>query len=110
MDTIFNLISKTNKELAYQLSTLSRIARRKKIPILVTNQVYSDFKTGDISMVGGDLLKYWSKCIIKLEKLDSSYKATIVKHRSLANKSVYFDIKERGLVAKEEPKKGFRLF
>ncbi len=116
-------ISTTNQELASQLAILSEVARKKQIPVLVTNQVYADFrKTEDrgqktangFRMVGGDLLKYWSKCIIKLEAMESVRKATIYKHRSLPEgRFVHFEIKEQGLEEAQEPKqekKGFRLF
>ena len=115
-------ISTTNQELASQLAILSEVARTKQIPVLVTNQVYADFKkdsmrkaNGDFRMVGGDLLKYWSKCIVKLEALDAGVRrASIYKHRSLPEgKAVHFEIKEQGLEEAQEPKqekKGFRLF
>ena len=115
-------ISTTNQELASQLAILSEVARKKQIPVLVTNQVYADFKkdsmrkaNGDFRMVGGDLLKYWSKCIVKLEALDAGVRrASIYKHRSLPEgKLVHFEIKEQGLEEAQEPKqekKGFRLF
>jgi len=42
-----------NKEMARQLSTLRKISHKLTIPILLTNQVYSDFKgKKDIKMVG----------------------------------------------------------
>ncbi len=115
-------ISTTNQELASQLAILSEVARKKQIPVLVTNQVYADFKktqdtahNNNFRMVGGDLLKYWSKCIVKLEALDAGVrKASIYKHRSLPEgKFVHFEIKEQGLEEAQEPKhekKGFRLF
>ena len=89
----------TNRELAKQLRILSEIARKKNLPVIVTNQVYADFKSGDVRMVGGNLLKYWSKCIIKIEKVPGGIrKASIFKHRSLPEgRSVLFEIKERGL-------------
>ena len=108
-------ISKTNKELAKQLFMLTKIARKKEIPVVVTNQVYSEFGTNNVHMVGGDLLKYWSKTIVKLETLESgTRKGSIFKHRSLpSNKKIYFIIENSGLreiEAKEEDKKGFNLF
>jgi hypothetical protein len=36
-----------NKQLGMQLSYLTEIARKNKIPILVTNQVYADFENKD---------------------------------------------------------------
>ena len=103
----------TNKEMANQLALLSEIARKKNIPVLVTNQVYADFeKQNDFKMVGGDLLKYWSKCIIKLEITESGQrKASIYKHRSLpAGNSVFFEIVNAGLKEVTEQKKKFSLF
>lgn len=96
--------SRTNREMARQLRTLAEIARKKELPILVMNQVYADFeKKEDVKMVGGDLLKYWSKCIIKLESMDAIRKATIVKHRSIPfGKSAFFEIKNKGLEQVEQ--------
>lgn len=106
-------VSETNHEMARQLRILSEIARKKNVAVLVTNQVYSSFDNRDeVRMVGGDLLKYWSKCIVKLEKVQNPVcKATIFKHRSLpAEKSTFFEIKEREIVEAKEPKEKFKLF
>lgn len=103
----------TNKEMANQLALLSEIARKKNIPVLVTNQVYADFeKPNDFRMVGGDLLKYWSKCIVKLEITESGQrKASIYKHRSLPpGNPVFFEIINAGLKEVSEQKKKFSLF
>ncbi len=103
----------TNKEMARQLGILRKLSHDLKIPIILTNQVYSDFdKPDDIRMVGGDLMKYFSKCIIKLNAVDSSKrKADLVKHRSLPNKSTFFEIAEEGIIPADEPKsRGFSLF
>ena len=63
---------------------LAEISRKQNIPVLITNQVYmeflseEDFKKGverNTNIVGGDLFKYWSKCIIELKNDDKfSYK------------------------------------
>lgn len=89
-------IRKINLFLARQLRILSELARKMKIPIIVTNQVYQDFE-GNIHMVGGDLLKYWSKCLIQLENLGDKRKATLVKHRYLPQKEFIYRIVERGI-------------
>ncbi|MFH1770435.1 MAG: DNA repair and recombination protein RadB [archaeon] len=96
-----------NRELGLQLSYLSEIARKKNIPILITNQVYSDFENKDrIKMVGGDILKYSSKCLIELQKYDNFIKATLRKHRSIAdNKQIFFKIISRGVEEYKEKKK-----
>ena len=58
------------------MRVLAEIARKQKIPIIITNQVYGgylseeDWKKGvtrEMNIVGGDLFKYWSKCIIELK-------------------------------------------
>ncbi len=105
-------IRTTNKELANQLAILSEIARKKNLAVLVTNQVYADFENkNDVRMVGGDLLKYWSKCIVKLDTVAGVRRVSIFKHRSIPEgKSAYFEIVESGLKEAPEPKKKFSLF
>lgn len=100
-----------NRSMSRQLRILSEISRKKNIPVLITDQVYSDFKKNDedgqrrVHMVGGDLLKYWSKCIIELRKARDRRKAILRKHRSLPEKEFIFYITQRGI-----EKSGFRLF
>lgn len=99
-------IKKINSKLAKQLRVLAEIARKQNIPILVTNQVYSEFlseaeikagKERGVAMVGGDLLKYWSKCIIELKNEKGRKKAILRKHRSLPEKELNFEITNRGI-------------
>lgn len=105
-------VYEVNRELGKQLSYLSEIARKKQIPVLVTNQVYSDFENKDkIKIVGGDLLKYGSKCLIELQITPSNNRRAILrKHRSIAEeKEILFKIVETGVIGTKEGK-GFRLF
>ncbi|MCH7974878.1 MAG: hypothetical protein IH949_13540, partial [Bacteroidetes bacterium] len=61
-------VYEVNSALGRQIAYLVEIARRKKIPVLITNQVYADFDNRDhVKMVGGDLLKYGSKCLLELQ-------------------------------------------
>ena len=89
---------KTNNELGMQIADLSIVARKKQIPVLLTNQVYSDFEVKDaVKMVGGDILRYSSKCLIELKKQKSMRQAIIKKHRSIEeNKSIFFEIVDKG--------------
>jgi len=106
-------VANVNQELARQLRILSEIARKHDVPVLVTNQVYADFKNPeDVRMVGGDLLKYWSKAIVKLSKEDGSIcGAAVFKHRSLpSGKTTYFEIKHSELAEAKKPKRKFKLF
>jgi DNA repair protein RadB len=89
-----------NKDLGMQISYLGEITRRKNIPVVVTNQVYSSFKeTEKIKMVGGDILKYGSKCLIELQKGHQGIrKAILKKHRSIAeDREVVFKIINSGI-------------
>lgn len=93
-------VSFVNRELGIQLGLLTEISRKYNIPVLIINQVYADFDNRDsVRMVGGDLLKYTSKCLIELKKgLNGIRIARIIKHRSIAEgKEVAFKIIETGL-------------
>jgi len=90
-----------NSALASQMKVLYEVSRKKNIPVLVTSQVYSEFlseedwlagKQAGVSLVGGDILKYWSKCIIEIENKGGKRRALIKKHRSLPEGSLNFDI------------------
>jgi len=100
-----------NRALSRQMRILNEIARKKEIPVLVTDQVYGKFlskeefeagKEKQVAMVGGDILKYWSKCIIEIQNPGRKRKAIVRKHRSLPEKEIQFEIissgiKKRGL-------------
>jgi DNA repair protein RadB len=97
-----------NKELATQLSILSKIARENNIPILLTNQVYSEPETGKIEMSGRNIVKWWSKNIVELMHAGrtSCRIARISRARSLPeDKTVEFEIYAKGL-----KDAGFRIF
>jgi DNA repair protein RadB len=98
-------ISNINRNLANQLRTLNEIARKQNIPIIITNQVYSTFTQNQeeqnlekqVSMVGGDLLKYWSKCLIEIKNYNNKRKIVLKKHRSLPEKELPFEITNSGI-------------
>jgi len=101
-------IKEVNRDVARQMRTLVEISRKKNIPVLITNQVYGSFlsfediKNGvekEMNIVGGDLFKYWSKCIIEL-KGGRTRKAVLLKHRSLDKKDFPFEIRNEGLFKK----------
>lgn len=95
---------KVNRELGVQLASLIQIARKFNIPVILTNQVYSDFEDKEkYKLVGGDTLKYASKCLVELQNYGSVRKAVIKKHRSLPeNKEIKFKIVEAGIEEVEE--------
>jgi DNA repair protein RadB len=100
-------VRRINNELANQMKNLYEIARKGNIPILITTQVYNDFlneedwlkgKEAGVNVVGGDILKYWSKCIIELKNKNGRKKAIIRKHRSLPEKEFNFEIVNEGII------------
>jgi len=77
-----------NRELGKQMAILLKLSKKYNIPVIITNQVYASFEKGSssngsekITPVGRDLLKYWTKVIIKLEKKGNIRKATIIRHK-----------------------------
>ena len=92
-------VYEVNSSLGKQIAYLVEIARRRKIPVLITNQVYADFDNRDkVKMVGGDLLKYGSKCLIELKKFRNCRGLVLRKHRSLPeNRELMFKIVEKGI-------------
>ena len=94
--------SEINQRLSQQLSELSKIARTQQIPVVITNQVYTSFDEEDLELVGRDVPKYWSKCLIKLSE-NSSRKMEISKHRSIPRgRSRKFSIVGEGIVEEDE--------
>jgi len=99
-------VKEINREIAKQMRILAEISRKQNIPIIITNQVYSEFLSEEnlrkgvernTNIVGGDLFKYWSKCIIELKNDAGKKKAILLKHRSLPIKEMNFVIREKGI-------------
>jgi len=99
-------VRRVNNDLAKQMKALYEIARKREIPVLITGQIYSEYlseedwlagKEAQANLVGGDILKYWSKCIIELKNKNGRKKAIIRKHRSLPEKEMNFEIVNEGI-------------
>jgi DNA repair protein RadB len=84
-----------NAILTKQMRLLVEIARKKDIPVLVTNQVYN--WNNEQRMVAGDIIKYWSKCLIELSNENGKRIAYLRKHRSIGDKSLVFQIYDGGI-------------
>ncbi len=93
-------IADVNSALGKQIATLTEITRKKHIPVLLVSQVYADFDNREnIKMVGGDILKYGSKCLIELRKKEDGIREFILrKHRFLPEGiTVQFRIVQQGI-------------
>jgi DNA repair protein RadB len=95
---------KLSKELRKQIQLLSNVARKYDIAVVVTNQIYAAFDDSeeeDVRPVGGDILEYISKVIIKLERGDETNQriATLKRHRSIPEgRQAKFTITSDGIV------------
>ena len=88
-------VQKINSELARQMKIFAEIARKRNIPVILTNQVYKWEESQ--KMVGGDILKYWAKCLIELSNEKGRRVAYLRKHRSMPEKELEFQIIESGV-------------
>ncbi len=98
-------VQEVNTVLSSQFATLSKIARTRDIPVVVTNQVYSRFDSEGTELVGRDIPAYWSKTLLNLEKTETRNErvATLEKHRSRpAGEQARFRIAQDGLTATEQ--------
>ncbi len=91
-------LQQVNSLLTKQMRLLAEIARKQNIAVLVTNQVYK--WDNETRMVAGDIVKYWSKCLIELVNERGIRTANLRKHRSLPEKSIDFQIQDSGIKKK----------
>src|SRR5512137_751454 len=71
------------RTLNLQLSELQEIARRHRIPVVITNQVYTDIESKTLRPLGGKGLEHMCKTIVFLEKRGEGLRrARLIKHRS----------------------------
>ncbi len=71
------------RTLTVQLSELQEIARRHRIPVVITNQVYMDIESNSLRPIGGTGLEHICKAIVFLEKKGEGVRsARLMKHRS----------------------------
>lgn len=99
--------SEVNKQLSTQYSILSKISRQRKIPVVVTNQIYTAGESVEIT--SKTISRYWSKVLIELKKTDRENHRTAIirKHRSMPEgKKLEFEITADGI---KEPGK-FGIF
>ncbi|MDP4039060.1 MAG: DNA repair and recombination protein RadB [Candidatus Pacearchaeota archaeon] len=88
-------IQRVNSELTKQMRLLAEVSRKNNLPVIVTNQIYN--WENESKMVGGDILKYWSKCLIELINDKNRRVVFLRKHRSIPEKSMSFQIYDGGI-------------
>jgi DNA repair protein RadB len=87
------------RALSAQLSELQGIARKHRIPVVITNQVYTEIESGELRPLGGTYLEHMCKAIIRLEKKGEGRRsARVIKHRSIPEgNQAEFTLGQRGV-------------
>jgi len=71
------------RTLTVQLAELQEIARRHRIAVVITNQVYTDIENNVLRPLGGTGIEHMCKAILFLEKKGEGLRrAKLIKHRS----------------------------
>ncbi len=84
-------VKETNNSMAEQLKQL-RLITKEGIPVLITNQVYTDPKTNEIKCVGGDMVRNFGKKIIEL-----GIEPRFIRLKKPEKKEMRFKILENGI-------------
>ncbi|MHB8584259.1 MAG: DNA repair and recombination protein RadB [Thermoplasmatota archaeon] len=85
--------------LAGQLQSLANVARKRDIPVVVTNQVYTDVETDQVEPLGGQLIRHITKTVVRFEKAGiGRRKGILVRSRSLAEGAeAHFRLTAKGI-------------
>jgi DNA repair protein RadB len=65
--------------LGRMLAQLLRIARKYGVPVLLTNQVYSEFDTNIIRPIGGQITEYFTKNMVELARGEDKGRLAILR-------------------------------
>lgn len=89
----------TLRNVGRQLTSLLGAARRYDIPVLVTNQVYSDLDSDASVPLGGNTIGHWTSVILQFEQVDATRRrATLEKHHAIeTGRSTVFEIHDTGI-------------
>ncbi len=85
--------------LSVQLSELQEQARKYRVPVVITNQVYTDIENNTLRPLGGTYMEHICKAIVFLEKRGEGLRrARLMKHRSLPEGgTAEFRLTDRGI-------------
>ncbi len=93
------------RKLGNQMVFLLGYAKRLNIPVVITNQVFTDIDTDRLTGLGGTSLEHISKVIVRVEKYHNHRRAILEKHRSMPEGAEFeFKIVREGIVATDADK------
>ena len=76
--------TRARQRLGLIVTRLLRCARTRKIPVVLTNQVFTDIDRDSYEPLGGHAVSHSAKAIVRLEKIGPNRRrATVEKHRSI---------------------------
>ncbi|MFP4545877.1 MAG: DNA repair and recombination protein RadB [Methanomassiliicoccales archaeon] len=83
-----------------QATSLLQAARKNRIPVVITSQVFTDVDTGTHEALGGHALHHTAKVILRLDRLGvGRRKALLMKHRHVPEGlAAEFRIVQNGIV------------
>jgi len=85
-----------NRVLAFQMNSLIRVAKKNNMPIVITSLIYDDLNSKNkIKMLGGEIIKRRSNCIIELQNYNNLKKAIMKKPKE---KEILFRITQEGII------------
>jgi DNA repair protein RadB len=89
--------------LGRMLAQLLRIARKYNIPVLLTNQVYSEYDTNTIRPIGGTITEYFTKNIIELVRREDHKRYAILRRHTHhpEGQTIEFQITQSGVETRE---------
>ena len=92
------------RALGAQLHMLIGLARKRDIPVVITNQVFTNIETDETEPLGGQIVRHLSKAVVRLDKTAlGRRRATVLKHRAVAEgTTAEFRLTMRGLAALDE--------
>src|SRR5665648_298990 len=98
---------KLRRTLANQIGLLHGIARKYNIPVLITNQIYTDINTGNAVPLGGNMMEHISKAIIELQKISPNRRSAIclLYTSDAADEEDSVDLGGRRIIKKKKKKK-----
>jgi DNA repair protein RadB len=86
--------SAANNAMNKQMREIKNVLDKTSAEIVITNQVYADFKNeGEVEMVGGKMIRNWSDNIIELKKIDGKREIILA-----TGEKTNFKIEQEGFV------------
>ena len=81
------------------LAQLLRLARKYNLPVLLTNQVYSEYDTNIVRPIGGTITEYFTKNMVELGRDERNLRfATLKRHLfKREGESLTFRITQKGI-------------